>query len=149
VLLRLYAQLGRPDAAKEVGVVTTRGALSGSIAEVMCSKALLLACAGRTAEARAMVQEVHGTTSALEPAVLAAAVGAVCAVRDGSDVIQPALALEDAAFRTGAVDLLVTSYRACPELLAVLLRAAPEQRLRDLLERVGDEDLAAARDRRL
>jgi len=51
---------------------------------------------------------------------------------------------DDRAFSVGAVDLLVVAYRACPELLAVLLRVGERDRLRDLLRRVGDTDLATA-----
>jgi DNA-binding NarL/FixJ family response regulator len=88
---------------------------------------------------------VRDTTKAVEPAVLMPAVVAICALRDGSsDVVGPTLTLESAAFETGAVDLLVTTYRACPELLAILLRAADQSRLPALVERVGDHDLASA-----
>ena len=48
------------------------------------------------------------------------------------------------AFATGGVDLLVTTYRACPEIIGVLLRAADSNAFRALLERIGDGDLAAA-----
>ncbi len=58
------------------------------------------------------------------------------------DVIERAVALEDVAFSTGAVDLLVTTYRACPELLSILLRATEGRRFRELVEMVGDSDLA-------
>ncbi|HLF11022.1 MAG TPA: LuxR C-terminal-related transcriptional regulator [Gammaproteobacteria bacterium] len=122
-----------------------QGALKASIGEVMCSRALVLACAGRTADALELVDEVRGTTTAVEPVVLTPAVEAVCALRDGSaDVIERTVSLEQVAFKTGAVDLLVTTYRACPELLSVLLRSAEGRRFRELVERVGDSDLASA-----
>jgi DNA-binding NarL/FixJ family response regulator len=77
--------------------------------------------------------------------VLGPAVDLVCAIREGgSDVVDRALHLEDVAFHTGAVDLLVTTYRSCPEVLAILLRAADGRRFRALVEVVGDEDLARA-----
>jgi DNA-binding NarL/FixJ family response regulator len=77
--------------------------------------------------------------------VLTPAVEAICALRNGSsDVVGPTLALESAAFETGAVDLLVTTYRACPELLAILLRAVDQSRFPALVETVGDHDLASA-----
>jgi DNA-binding NarL/FixJ family response regulator len=69
----------------------------------------------------------------------------VCALRDGrAEVVDCALQLEQIAFGTGAVDLLVATYRACPELLVILLRAAEGRRFRELVERVGDLDLASA-----
>ena len=52
--------------------------------------------------------------------------------------------MENVAFATGAVDLLVTTYRSCPELLSILLRSAQGRRFRELVERVGDDDLAMA-----
>ena len=50
--------------------------------------------------------------------------------------------VEQVAFDTGALDLLVASYRACPELLAILLRGATGTRFPSLVESVGDHDLA-------
>jgi DNA-binding CsgD family transcriptional regulator len=106
---------------------------------------LVLACAGRTADARELVDEIRDSTAAVEPVVLIPAVAAVCAIREStSDVIECARGLETAAFDTGAVDILVTTYRACPELLSVLLRAVEGRRFRELVERVGDADLADA-----
>jgi len=145
VLLRLMAQQGRYASALELSIGRMQGALKASIGEVMCSRALVLACAGRTADALELVDEVRGTTTAVEPVVLTPAVEAVCALRDGSaDVIERTVSLEQVAFKTGAVDLLVTTYRACPELLSVLLRSAEGRRFRELVERVGDSDLASA-----
>jgi DNA-binding CsgD family transcriptional regulator len=145
VLQRLLVQQGRIGSALEVGVGQAEGGLKSSVAEVRCSRALVLACAGRTVEALRMVDEVRGTTKAVEPAVLTPGVEAVCALRDGStDVVERTLALESAAFQAGAVDLLVTTYRACPELLAILLRAVEGSRFPTLVERIGDHDLASA-----
>jgi DNA-binding CsgD family transcriptional regulator len=119
--------------------------LKASIGEVVASRALVLACEGRTGEALELITEIAGSTAAVEPVVLIPAVGAVCAIRDSApDVVERTRELEDAAFRTGAVDLLVTTYRACPELLPVLLRASEGRRFRELVERVGDADLAKA-----
>jgi DNA-binding CsgD family transcriptional regulator len=116
---------------------------SAAIGEFVCSRALVMACAGRTADARELVADVRGTTRVIEVLVLAPAVDVVCEIRDGgSTVVDRALALEDAAFCAGGVDLLVTAYRACPELLAILLRATEGRRFRALVEGVGDEDLA-------
>jgi DNA-binding NarL/FixJ family response regulator len=143
VLLRLYAQQGRTSSALMIDVGHTRGGLRASVAEVLCSRALALACAGRTEEAAELVAEATDTTKSVEPRVLAAAATAVCAVRAGAaDTVDHALRLESTAFDTGAVDLLITAYRACPELLAILLRAVVGRRFRALVERTGDDDLA-------
>jgi ATP/maltotriose-dependent transcriptional regulator MalT len=145
VLLRLFAQEGRLSDALRLRIRSTRGALKASIGEVVASRALVLACEGRTGEALELITEIAGSTAAVEPVVLIPAVGAVCAIRDSApDVVERTRELEDAAFRTGAVDLLVTTYRACPELLPVLLRASEGRRFRELVERVGDADLAKA-----
>ena len=145
VLLRLYAQQGRFASGFELDLGRMRYALKASIGEVACSRALLLACAGRLDDAIELVDEVRGTTTAVELVVLAPAVDAICALRSGaSDIVERVTTLESAAFQTGAVDLLVTTYRACPELLSILLRATEGRRFRELVERVGDEDLAKA-----
>ena len=142
-LLRLYAQQGQIAASLAVDVGRASGALNATVAELSASRALALACAGRTGEAREILDELHGTTSVIELAVLSPAVAAVCSLRDSHpDVIDRALHLEAIAFQTGGVDLLVTSYRACPELLVILLRASNGRRFRTLVELAGDHDLA-------
>lgn len=145
VLLRLYAQEARLGDALRLQVGSTRGALRASVGEVVGSRALVMACAGRTRDASELIDEIRDSTRAVEPVVLIPAVAAVCAIRDGSsDVIDRVRELEATAFQTGAVDILVTTYRACPELLTVLLRAIEARRFRELVERVGDADLAQA-----
>ena len=145
VLLRLYVQQGRFADALGLELGSMRGALNASIGEAVSSRALVFACAGRTADARELLHTVRGTTTAIEHVVLASAVDATCALRDGSeDVVEHAVTMENVAFATGAVDLLVTTYRSCPELLSILLRSAHGRRFRELVERVGDDDLAMA-----
>jgi DNA-binding NarL/FixJ family response regulator len=75
-----------------------------------------------------------------------AAVDAICALkRHEPDAGESVSALVDTAFATGAVDLIVTAYRASPELLAVLLSGrSPGDQLLALMRSVGDEDLAVA-----
>ena len=145
MLLRTYVQQGRLADAIELRVGTMRGALKASVGEVVCLRALALACAGRFADALEMLEDVRGTTSAVEVVVLIPAVEAVAAVRGrGHDAIERAELLARAAFDTGAVDLLVTTYRACPELLSILLRSESSRPFRELVSAVGDEDLASA-----
>ncbi len=145
VLLRLFAQSGRLDDALRLKIGTMRGALKASVGEILGSRALVMACVGRSMDALEIVEEIDGSTTAVEPIVLARAVRAVCAIRDSEpDVIERTRELEEVAFATGAVDLLVTTYRACPELLPVLLRAVEGRRFRELVEQVGDADLAKA-----
>jgi DNA-binding NarL/FixJ family response regulator len=145
VLVRLYTQQARLPAALEVVVDQCQGALSASIAEAACSRALALACAGRIDDAYELVNDARDTTRAIEPAVLIPAVEAVCALRGGSsDALERAALLGEATVKSGALDLLVTTYRACPELLSILLRGSENRPFRSLVERVGDADLARA-----
>jgi DNA-binding NarL/FixJ family response regulator len=145
LLVRILAEQGRSNAALDVPVAEPRGALKASRAEVICSRAFVLACGGRTAEALALVESARGQSQALEAVVLSSAVAAICALRLGSsDVVDRVADLANTAYRTGALDLLVVTYRACPELLSLLIRGPQGDQVEGLLTRVGDVDLAAA-----
>jgi DNA-binding NarL/FixJ family response regulator len=143
--MRLLAQQARFQEALLIEI-PVRSPLPSARAEVVLSRALVLASAGRTAEARSLVDEVRGLSHAVEPAVLAPAVEAICALRLHSpDAIEQVVELEQAAFRTGAVDILVTAYRSAPELLTVLLRCSTQQeRVTGLIRAARDEDVARA-----
>jgi DNA-binding NarL/FixJ family response regulator len=102
-----------------------------------------LASSGRVDEALRTVDETRGTTTSVEAVVLAAAVDAAAALKlHQDDAIDRIMAFEETAFSRGNLDLLVTAYRAIPELLAVLLRVSDRMTL--LIRRVHDEDLARA-----
>ena len=115
VLLRLYVQQSRFTEALGLELGSMRGALKASVGEAVCSRALVLACAGRTAEARELVDSVRDSTTAVENVVLASAVDATCALRDGSgDVVERAMTLErrrirDRGGRSSRNDLSVLS----------------------------------------
>ncbi len=110
-------------------------------AEVTSSRALALAAADRLDEAHATLRAVE-SSPAVESIVLSAAVRAITSLKlDDARTASWVSNLEEKAFATGAVDLLVTAYRAVPELLVVLLRRGGGQRLMDLVRRVGDHDL--------
>lgn len=90
------------------------------------------------------MRQVRGTTNAVEPEVLGAAVKAICALkrrdRGAADDVNELIRI---AFATGGLDLLVTGYRSSSELLAFLLRAQPERdRIAALIRRASDDDLA-------
>jgi len=145
ILLRVLAQQGRYDTALELDTAEPRTALLASLSEFRCSRSLVLACTGRTAEALALIDESRSVSHAVEPVVLIPAVEAICALKTRApDAIDRVITLDTTAFSIGAVDLLVVAYRACPELFTVLLRVGERDRLRDLLRRVGDTDLARA-----
>jgi DNA-binding NarL/FixJ family response regulator len=112
--------------------------------EVLGSRGLALASIGRLDDAQALATKAVGATSAIEARMLASCIDAVCAVKARNtsmvDRVEGALRL---AFEIGAVDLLVATYRANPELLSVLL-ATPttiEQGI-FLVGRAGDDELA-------
>jgi len=145
ILLRLYAQQGRIESALVIPHDRLPGASNASIGEATCSRALVLACAGRIDDALDLVAEVRGFTASVETTVLIPAVEVICAIRGGSeDALARADALSSVAFQTGGLDLLVATYRACPELLSILLRTEGRSEFRGLVERVGDGDLASA-----
>lgn len=143
-LTRVLVQRGRPYDALELEVPVVRFPLPAAQAEVIGSRALALAAAGRIDEARHLVDQARGLSHAVEPAVLVSATDAICALKEHDpDLIERVIELEDVAFRRGGLDLLVTAYRASPELLRVLLRAAiDKERLTTLIRKVRDVDLA-------
>ena len=145
LLLRIYAQQGRLRAAFELGVTEPRGGLRASRAELMCSLAFVLACAGRSDEALALTSKSKVLTKAVEPSLLASAVEAICSLRAGDQgAVDLVNALASTAFDRGAPDLLVASYRACPDLLPILVRGQHGRDVEGLILRVGDSDLAKA-----
>jgi DNA-binding CsgD family transcriptional regulator len=142
----MLAQQRRHQTALTIEAPPLRAALPAIRAEVLSTRALILASAGRVDEARQIACELSGSTRAIEATVLIIAVSAVSALKlCERDAIDRILELEDIAFSTGGVDLLVTAYRSTPELLPILLRAAPApERFGQLLKRAKDEDLAVA-----
>jgi ATP/maltotriose-dependent transcriptional regulator MalT len=144
--MRVLAQQARHLEALAVAIPNVRSPLPAARAEVLASRALVLASVGRASEARALIDEIRGLSHAVEPAVLVSAVEAICALREHDvEAIERVRELEHTAFRTGALDLLVTAYRSTPELLTVLLRASPQvDRLVGLITAAADEDIARA-----
>jgi DNA-binding NarL/FixJ family response regulator len=142
--MRVLVQQARYQEALAIEMPMVRYPLPAARAEVVCSRALVLASLGRVADARSMVDDVRDLSQAVEPAVLTSAVAAICALKvHDPDAIERVADLEQTAFTRGAVDLLVTAYRATPELLLVLLKTTQQQeRLAALMRRAGDEDLA-------
>jgi LuxR family transcriptional regulator, maltose regulon positive regulatory protein len=146
VRLRTLAQYGRVESALLLRSPDIRSALPAIRAEVLGSRALLLASVGRIDEAVDLIDGVRDTSRAVELGVLCPAVLAISALRRGDDdVLTRVDELADAAFRTGAVDLLVAAYRTAPELLQILLKASKRpERFLGLVRQVGDDDLARA-----
>jgi DNA-binding NarL/FixJ family response regulator len=145
LLLRILAQQGRVQEALDLRVGEPHGGLRTSRSEVLCSKALVLACIERFEEALDLIARAKSLTRAVETVVLVSAVDAICALRAGKhDAVQLVGVLAETALSTGAVDLLVAAYRACPELLPVLTRGPRAHAVEDLIVRVDDADLSEA-----
>ncbi|HXF98658.1 MAG TPA: LuxR C-terminal-related transcriptional regulator [Gaiellaceae bacterium] len=146
LLARAYAQQGRYQLALALEIPSLKRALPAAKAEVLCSRALLLSLVGRLPDARKLLDQGRNVSRGVEPRVLTAGVDAVIALRSHEqDSLAKVHLLEDVAFVSGAVDLLVATYRAAPDVFAVLLRSAQDpDRFASLVRRVGDEDLAAA-----
>ena len=91
--------------------------------EVWGARGLGLACIGRLAEAQKCASAVLGNTRAVEPNMLCLGIEAISALKSRSPELTTAIRrLIDGAFAAGAVDFVVTAYRASPDLLAALLR---------------------------
>jgi DNA-binding CsgD family transcriptional regulator len=144
--LRVLLQQGRVEEACAIVPVHDRAPLRGLHGELLASSALVLACAGRFTEARALVDRVRNTTRAIEPRVLIQAVDAVVALKSGGRGARTQVELLlDEALSTGALDLLVTSYRASPEVLSALLTMpATRERGWSVVVRAGDAEWANA-----
>lgn len=143
--MRVLIQQARFYEALDIEPPMVRNPLPAAEAEVTGTRALALAAAGRTHEARRLIERARGLSRAVEPAVLISAVDAICALHEhDSDSIERVAELEHVAFARGGLDILVTAYRASPELLSVLLRTSSEddERLTRLIRRVRDVDVA-------
>ena len=144
--VRVLAQVGKHRSALALEVPSLYGAIPSMRAEVLLARSVVLATVGRIEEAVALVNDVRGTTAAIEAVVLRSAIDAVIALRRrDQSYAERVSAFEVTAFDSGALDLLVMAYRACPELLSMLLRESRDpDRLHALIARVGDLDLARA-----
>lgn len=144
IQLRVLAQQGQHRAALAIESPSLGDRLPALRAELASSRALVLAASGRCDAATRLVDEVKGTTSAVEQVVLTSGVEAVCALKTRSrDAAEFVARLRDVSFAVGGHDLLVTIYRACPEVLASLLQLDSDDRVANLMRRVGDQDLAS------
>ena len=124
-LSRILSQQGRQLEALDLEPPLLRAPLPSAQAELVFTRALALASLGQTERAQEIAQSVRGLSRAVEPAVLACATDAVCALKThDADAIERVLELEQVAFTRGALDLLVTTYRSVPEVLSVLLHAS-------------------------
>jgi ATP/maltotriose-dependent transcriptional regulator MalT len=93
--------------------------------EAMASRALALATIARVDEARTMARAAIAHTHGVEAAALHDAVATVCAIKTREPgVAETCEALLARAIGRGAIDFLVTAYRATPGLLSVLFSSS-------------------------
>ncbi len=126
-----------PDAADSV---------RGMRGEVLASRALALATLGRLDEATELGARAAESTLGVETKVLWPAVKCVIALKARhSSLISSAEELVEVAFASGAVDIIVCTYRSNPDLLSTLLTAPGcVERTVYAIKRAGDEAIAAA-----
>jgi len=145
LLTRVLLQQGRHQAALVLEIPPLGTSPPAACAEVHASRALALVSSGSIRDGLKAAEPARGISKGVEPLVLLAAVDALAAVRlREGNAIDLVMQLEEVAFSTGAVDLLVTAYRSNPDLLGVLLRASTvRDRFAALMRRAGDSDIAS------
>lgn len=138
--VRTLLQQGLPADACALEPPALHDDLKGVGGEVIASRALALACLGRADEALELGRLAKSRTKAIETRVLCPAIECVVALKLRSpQLAHLADTLVREAFDSGAVDLLVVSYRSSPALLPVLLRSSlSTERAIYALSRVGD-----------
>jgi DNA-binding NarL/FixJ family response regulator len=141
--VRVLVQQGRYAAALAISVPDATTAIPALRAEVVTSRALALAVGDRLDEALHVVSEVERVEEGVEAVVLRDAVAAIISLkRNQPDALERVHLVADAAFRTGGLDLLVTSYRGVPEILEILLRDPRDaDRVRGVVGQANDDDL--------
>ena len=144
--VRVLLQEGRAKDACAIEPPDLEHALKSIKGEVLASRGLALATLGRLDEAKSARVEATSHTNGVEARVLAAAIDAVCAVNGlETGKLDAVDELLEVAFETRAVDLLVTAYRANPDLLSALLASAVAmERAMYVVARAGDEPLMNA-----
>ena len=142
--VRAYLHEGRISQACALEPPDMSDSLPGMRGEVWASRGLALACLGRVDEARALAHTSAASTRAIESRVLVHCIYAVTALKTRDARLAEAMHnLVSVAFEAGAVDLVVTSYRASPDLLAALLRdSLTAERTGYIVARASDQALA-------
>jgi DNA-binding CsgD family transcriptional regulator len=141
--IRILCQMGRAFEACRVQLPTEPAQHAALHAELQASRALSLVAAGRLDDAVDTLDSMRSSSRCIEARILVPAVDALIVLkRRQSGGRQGIARLLDEAFESGGLDLLVTAYRSCPELLAVLAHD-PEfrERIWPLLSRAGDTGL--------
>lgn len=144
--IRAFLHEGRVAEACALEPPDLTDSLPGMRGEVWASRGLALACMGRVSEANELRSLSSTETRAVESRVLGHCVDAIVALKTRHSGLSAATrSLVDVAFEAGAVDLVVTSYRASPDLLSALLRdSETAERAGYIVARASDEELATS-----
>ena len=144
--VRAFLHEGRVAEACALEPPDLSNSLPGMRGEVWASRGLALACIGRLTEARRLAEISAKTTRAIEATVLARCIKAVAALKArDAGLTEEVRRLMSSAWDAGAVDYVVTSYRASPELLATLLRdPRTAERAGYIVGRAADKNLATS-----
>jgi ATP/maltotriose-dependent transcriptional regulator MalT len=146
VRLRCLAQQGRHAVAAALPMPDLHGTNASLRREVLSSRAFVLAAGDRLEEAKEMTLDVAEPRIGVESIVLSAAVSAVVSLkRREREALEKLSHFQDTAFSTGGLDLLVTAYRAVPEILDLLLRNGRySDEISSLIRRAQDDDLVSS-----
>jgi DNA-binding CsgD family transcriptional regulator len=142
--VRALLQEGRVYEACALEPPDLTDSLPGMRGEVWTSRGLALACLGRVDEALELADTAETTTRAIEPRLLSHCIRAIAASKTRDVRLMSTLReLISVGFESGAVDFVVTAYRASPDLLVPLFRD-PEtaERTGYIIARSADSDLA-------
>jgi ATP/maltotriose-dependent transcriptional regulator MalT len=142
LLIRLHSQKGDLSAALALtsGLEASIGSIKG---EYLASRAVALACVERISEALSSAEEASAITRGIEARVLSVAARTIAVIKGrNGDVRLACECLLDVAEKSNGLDLLVSSYRASPDLLAVLVRSGDlRTRIDPVIRKAGDDSL--------
>jgi DNA-binding NarL/FixJ family response regulator len=146
IRVRTLIQQGRAVDACALEPPDLSAALKAMRGEVTASRGLALASLGRLADAQALAREAVVVTSAIEASSLSRAIELVIAVKTRNDgMLELGESFVNHAFDSGAIDVVVATYRANHDVLDVLLSSVGgRERTIFILARASDEALAAA-----
>jgi ATP/maltotriose-dependent transcriptional regulator MalT len=142
--VRILLHQGRIDEACAAAVLP-RAPVPSLQGELLAVRGLAVACSGRIDDALALSAQAATSTGAVETRVLVTAIQAIAAIRRGDAEVRGALeALLREGRNTQAFDLVITAYRSCPDLLALLLKnASTRDETWSLVAKSRDHELAS------
>jgi DNA-binding CsgD family transcriptional regulator len=102
-----------------------------------------LACVDRISEAHSAAEEASAITRGIEARVLCESARAIAVIKGRNDDVRLACeSLLNVVEDSSGLDLLVSSYRSSPDLLAVLLRSKNlRDRVGPVIRKAGDDSL--------